>query len=286
VSDEIHRLSDELAHDPSSLAFLRLAELLRRSGDLGAAERVAQRGRDRHPGLAAAHDLTARIAADRGDAAAAEESWRTVLRLMPAHAGANKGLGFLAYRTGRLREAEDHLTRAARGNPDDGTIAAALATVQSELAAAVPAPPAVAQPAPRPEVAAPAPPAAEPEARAETGASLFAGLSADADALLLVDRDGLVLAGTAPGGQSEREAELGAHLSGVSDEAERAMRHLELGAWRAIVIEAPGASVALAPADGDAVVVVAAPRTAPLGLVRRVLDRATHRARGWLGAGA
>ena len=57
MSDEIHRLSDELAHDPSSLAFLRLAELLRRGGDLAAAERVARRGRDRNPGLAAAHDL-------------------------------------------------------------------------------------------------------------------------------------------------------------------------------------------------------------------------------------
>ena len=282
MSDEIHRLSGELAHDPSSLAFLRLAELLRRSGDLAAAERVAQRGRDRHPGLAAAHDVTARIAADRGDAAAAEESWRAVLRLMPEHAGANKGLGFLAYRTGRLRDAENHLARAVRANPDDDTIAAALATVRAELAAAVPSPPSVAHPAPHPAVAAPVSAATAPHPGAEFGTSPFADLSADADTLLLVDRDGLVLTGTAPGGQTEREAELGAHLSGVSDEAERAMRHLELGAWTAIVIEAPGASVALAPAGGDAVVLVAAPRIAPLGVVRRVLDRATHRARAWL----
>lgn len=294
MSDEIHRLSDELAHDPSSLAFLRLAELLRRSGDVAAAERVAQRGRARHPGLAAGHDLTARIAADRGDVAAAEDAWRTVLRLMPAHAGANKGLGFLAYRTGRLRDAEAHLAQAARGNPDDETIAVALATVRAELAAAAPAPPAVVV---APAAAVPAAvPAAGPAAipapatHVEAAGSPFADLSADADAILIVDRDGLVLTGTAPAGQSEREAELGAHLSGVSDEAERAMRHLELGAWATIVIEAPGASVALAPIGGliggDAVVLVAVPRTTPLGLVRRVLDRATQLARAWLEARA
>ena len=67
MADEIRRLSDDLARDPSSLVFLPLADALRRAGQLDVALRVALRGLDRHPYVADAHDVLARIHADRGD---------------------------------------------------------------------------------------------------------------------------------------------------------------------------------------------------------------------------
>ena len=79
-------------------------------------------------------------------------------------------------------------------------------------------------------------------------------------------------------------ADIGAQLSGVSEEASRAMRHLGLGSWRQIVFEAEVASVAMAP-SGEGVLLVAASRAVPLGFVRRLLERSLERARRWLESG-
>ena len=48
--------------------------------------------------------------------------------------------------------------------------------------------------------------------------------------------------------------------------------------------EARTASVAMSP-SGSGVLFVAAPRSVPLGFVRRVLDRAVDRAKRWLESG-
>jgi predicted regulator of Ras-like GTPase activity (Roadblock/LC7/MglB family) len=99
----------------------------------------------------------------------------------------------------------------------------------------------------------------------------------------------LVLAGAYYGADGQDVAqEIGAALSGVSDEAARATRHLDIGAWRSIVFETEAAVVALMPApasaasDGGLVVVAAVPNT-PLGLLRRVAERCTARTAEWLG---
>ena len=273
MADEIRTLSDELASDPGSTAFLRLGELLRQRGELDAAARVAHRGRERHPTLAAAHDLAARVALDRGDSVSASDAWQAVLRVEPAHAGAHKGLGFIAYRDGRLREAAEHLAKAAELDPSDSSIATALAMVEALLQQGGAARPAV-------------PPPVVPPRRSNMGLSVFADLTSGAATVLLLDRDGLVLAGSAPVDGADRSAEIGAHLSGISEEADRAMRHLELGAWKTIVIEAPAASAAIAPAGEGGLVMVTAPHTTPLGLLRRMLDRAAERGRTWLAEGA
>src|ERR671915_418696 len=132
MSDEIRRLSDELAHDPGSLVFLQLAEALRRTGQLDHALRIAARGVERHPSNADAHDLLARIAADRGELDRAFGAWETVLRLAPTHVGARKGLGFLCFQQGRLEEAEEHLSDAAQCDPTDGGVATALRNVRDQ----------------------------------------------------------------------------------------------------------------------------------------------------------
>ena len=60
------------------------------------------------------------------------------------------------------------------------------------------------------------------------------------------------------------------------------MRHLQLGEWTAITMETDAAVVALAPAEDDALTLVAAARTVPHGLVRRTLARVSERASKWL----
>ena len=97
MADEITRLSEELARDPASMAFLPLAEALRRKGQSDLALRIAMRGLERHPHNPDAHDLLARIAVDRGELQRAFDEWDMVLRFAPQHIGARKGMGFVCF---------------------------------------------------------------------------------------------------------------------------------------------------------------------------------------------
>jgi predicted regulator of Ras-like GTPase activity (Roadblock/LC7/MglB family) len=100
---------------------------------------------------------------------------------------------------------------------------------------------------------------------------------------LLVDGDGLVLAGAYTDGSGTDVAEvIAAELAGVSSEAERAMRHLGLGAWTSLLVEADESIVAMTPAPNGSLLVVTASRKTPVGLVRLLLDRVLARARDWL----
>jgi predicted regulator of Ras-like GTPase activity (Roadblock/LC7/MglB family) len=113
---------------------------------------------------------------------------------------------------------------------------------------------------------------------------LFADILGEGEhTALLLNSDGLVAAGlyiTAEG--EDVSQDVGAALTGVRDEALRAVRHLDLGAWKAVVYETDLATVALAPAIDESMVLVAAGRSVPLGFVRRVLDRCVQRATSWL----
>ena len=292
MADEIRRLSDDLARDPSSLVFLPLADALRRTGQLDIAMRVALRGLDRHPYLADAHDVLARIHADRGDVERAADEWEMALRLDPSHAQASLGLGFVDFRRGNFASAERRLA-AAGADGQNPSVAAALAHVRSALgsqgagaelesgavltavgetggrAASVATPPKVAE-FPAPDLS--------------QSRQLFASaLEGPDQSALLVDADGLVLAGSYNDVAGQDVADIvAAELAGVSSEAERAMRHLGLGAWTSLHVEADGAVVAMTPAPLGSLLVVGASRQTPMGLVRLVLDRALTRARDWL----
>jgi predicted regulator of Ras-like GTPase activity (Roadblock/LC7/MglB family) len=305
--DDVRSMSEALAADPSSLVFLQLGEALRRRGDLDVALRVALRGIERHPQLPDAHDLAARVSADRGELDRAVAEWETVLRHVPAHIGALKGLGFVCFQLGRLADAAAHLGAALAADPADATLASAIQTVHAALTqrpdvaerATVPInrvalPPETSRTmAPPPEPAAAARPFSAPatmdpppeprRAEADAGALFDDLLEGQHSAAMLLDADGLVLAGRYEAADGrDLAADIGAQLSGVSDEASRAMRHLGLGAWRQIVFETEAASVAMAPSR-DGVLLVAAARPIPLGFVRRVLERALERANAWLG---
>ncbi|MFL5562184.1 MAG: roadblock/LC7 domain-containing protein [Gemmatimonadaceae bacterium] len=363
MSDEIRRLSDELAREPGSLVFLPLGEALRRQGQTDFALKVALRGLERHPHNPDAHDLLARIAVDRGELERAFDEWDMVLRFAPRHAGAKKGMGFVLFRQGKLEDAERYLAEAMEADGEDQSTIAALAHVRRALGrpisemppaperpsdagkpvlpplpemplhprpsgetrvsgahhrasgetrnsgphhrtsgeirtgevlkpapsgAALPEPPWLsqtlrnsAQPAPSPE---PVIDPREREALARNPRALFADLIGEADqTALLLDAEGFVLAGAYVSADERDVAqEVGAELSGVSDEAQRAMRHLDLGDWQQIIVETEVATIALAPGPRDGLLLVAADGAMPLGMVRRFLDRAAARARSFV----
>lgn len=261
--DDIRRWSDELARDPASLVFLQLGEALRRQGQLEIALKVALRGLERHPRDAEAHDLVARIAVDRRDFERACDEWETVLRIAPDHVGAMKGLGYVCFQQGRFDDAERYLAGAVAGG-GGSAVNAALQTVRRSSTAAI-------------ESTTEALPAVDPP-------WLFADLLLDdGQTALLLDVNGYVLAGLYLDHEGNDLAqEIGAQLSGISDEVVRATRRLDIGEWKSIVFETQAAVVAMTPGMDDSLVVVAATRATPLGLLRRLVDRCAARAATWL----
>ena len=279
--DVVRRLSDELAQDPGSMAFLELGEMLRQQGEHDLALKVALRGLERHPHYAEAHDLLARIYVEGADLDKAYDEWDMAVRLNPEHAGAQKGMGYVRFQQGRLEESERHLGRASILDPnDESNLSALLYVRQSRNGGAR-----VAEPAETSSVV----------AHALTGihqsrhpSEIFNDLLAGGDqAAILLDEDGLVLAGAYVGPDGNDIAqEVGAGLSGVSEEAGRAMRHLGMGAWNSLVFETDGATLAMAPGPDGGLLLVAASRATPLGFVRRLLERVGERSRAWLAAEA
>jgi len=118
----------------------------------------------------------------------------------------------------------------------------------------------------------------------ESGRTLFAAAIGDAEqTALLLDSGGKPLAGSYLDQRGrDISGEIGAALSGVGTEVTRSMRLLSIGRWTAVVVETDAATIALAPASEDAVVLLASSLGVPLGLVRRVLTRSVALAINWM----
>jgi tetratricopeptide (TPR) repeat protein len=274
VSDDIGRWSDELARDPSSLVFLQLSEALRKQGQLEVALKIALRGLERHQRNPDAHDLVARIAVDRRDFARAFVEWDTVLRIAPGHVGAMKGLGYVCFQQGRFEDAEQYLAKAAAVG-GGSAVSNALDTVRRTSGSGAITVGGV-------EAAL----RATPE-RANDPQLLFNDLLMDdGQTALLLDSSGYVLAGAYVDGDGNNVSQdVGAQLSGISDEVRRSTRHLDIGEWKSITFETHATVVAMAPGANDSLVVVAGSKSTPLGLLRRLLDRCAGRASAWLSGG-
>lgn len=321
MTDDIRTLTARVADEPTSLAFLELAEALRRRGQLEAAVKVARGGLSRYPGLADAHDLMARILSDQGDLAGAFDAWADALRIDPMRTGALKGIAFLYFRAGDVAAAVEHLQRAAEADPDDVSIAQALARVRREsrdlmakaptsgpeaqgspggdavmtppepAAAASPPPllesplaPVAASSVPASSVpASPAPASqASPRHQADDSSSPFAGTDGG-QSVVLVDANGLLLAGSlsAPDG-IETGDRVAAELAGVSREAARAARLLHLGRWHSITVESPDAHLVLVQPTTETVLLAAREPSLPIARVALVAERAARDAKRWL----
>ncbi len=272
MTEDIRALSAQFAADPSSLVFLRLAEALRHRGQTEAALKVAVQGLSRYPHLPDAHDLYARILADRQDYATAFDEWDTVLRLAPHHLGAHKGIGFLYYRAGEPEHALYHLRFAAQLDPQDDGLRQAVERVAGGREI---------WDAPMPE--GPPPRAAELKVAAPTPGDPFAGIEGGHDRLLLVDIDGLRLGGSLadPDGHdvSDRASAI---LAGTAGEANRAARLLELGEWSYLTIEGADLSVCLLNPTADTSLLAAMEAGRPAGQLSFFAERAAKAARAWL----
>jgi predicted regulator of Ras-like GTPase activity (Roadblock/LC7/MglB family) len=266
MSEDVRRMSDELARDPSSRVFVPLGEALRQQGQLDMSLKVTLRGLERHPHFADAHDLLARISVDRGEMERAFDEWDMVLRLSPGHLGALKGMGFVCFHRARFAEAERYLAAASTLDPRDDQVASALQHVRAAQTHAT------------------SPQAAIAESIANDSRYLFLDVLPDeAQTALLLDPAGLVLAGAYIDADGRDVAQdVGAELSGVTDAARRATRHLAMGDWTSIVFETEVAVVAMAPSSQDGLLVLATSRATPLGLVRRLLSRCSEKAQRWL----
>lgn len=287
MADDIRRLSEELARDPASPVYLQLGEALRRGGQLDLALKVALRGLERHPHEADAHDLLARIAVDRGELERAFDEWDMVRRIAPAHLGARKGMGYVLFKQGKYTEAQTYLSEASKLDGEDETVATALAMVRVKLREAEGVRGAQAQGAQGAHSAQGADRGFPEHPEHPDHLTLFDAITQGGEhTALLLDATGLVMAGTylTQDGRDVAQ-EVGAELSGVSDEARRAMRHLGLGDWSSLTVETDAAVVAMAPMRDDALLLVAASKAMPLGLVHRVLDRCVERATTWLTKG-
>jgi tetratricopeptide (TPR) repeat protein len=282
-------MTAELAENPASFVFVPLGEALRARGQLDAALKVALAGVARHPALPEAQDLAARIHADRGELDRAFDAWQATLAAAPEHGGAHKGLGFLYFRAGDSEMARRHLEAAARLLPEDRGVRAALERVTPRDA-----PPPAGDDAAS-SSAAPATPGSrglrfsfddpgpsvdgQPEV---TEADVFAGLEGSADGLLLVDAHGLRLGGGLVAGGRDVADEVSAQLAGVSREAARAARLLELGDWESLAVECPGRNFHLSAPTGETVLLAARDPGTPAGRLALVAERATRAARRWL----
>lgn len=269
MSDDIRVLTARVADEPTSLAFLDLAEALRRRGQLEAAVKVTRGGLSRYPGLADAHDLMGRILSDQGDYAGAFDAWADALRLDPMRTGALKGIAFLYFRAGDAPAAVEHLQRAAEVDPDDLGIAQALTRVRRNAH--------LAHHGESPPIDAPSAPA--PQQESEHPIAAFEG----GHAVVLVDANGLVLAGslTAPDG-TEACDRVAAELAGASREASRAARLLALGHWHSITLECPDAHLVLLQPTTETVLLAAREPSLPIARVALLADRAAREAKSWL----
>ena len=278
MTDDIRSLTNRLAEEPGSLAFLELAEALRRRGQLDAAYKVARGGLARYPGLADAHDLMARVLSDQGDLAGAFDAWSSALQLDPMRTSALKGVAFLYFRAGDQAAAMDHLQRALDVDPDDRDIARAIARIGAAGRAPAPDPGGAA-----PRSGATAAPVVEPVAREAPG--LFDDLDGGAQGLLLVDVNGLRLGGGLRGPDgAEAGDRVAAQLAGVSREAARATRLLGLGSWHSIAVESPDGHLVLAQPNADSVLLASREASLPMGRVTLLAERAARAARLWLEA--
>ncbi len=259
MSSDTKALTAQLAREPDSLVFLKLGEELRRRGQLYNAAKVAVAGLERHPQLADAHDLYARVLADMGHLQQAFDEWQAAVELDSRHLGGHKGLGFLSYRRGDLDAALDHLELALSTDPMDESVIQALRMVRDTVA----------------EVTA--------DEKRSSAPLVFEGLEGAEHGLLMFDTRGRVLGGgmKAESG-ADASPDVAAYVAGACEEAERSTRILEMGSWQWVIIEGADGNMHVSRSQEDTLLLVSRDRSVPSGRLAILADRAAAAARRWV----
>lgn len=115
-----------MRHDARSLAFVPLAELLRREGQRGEALSVIRSGLRHHPEHSPARVVLARIHLESGSRALAMGVLEEVVQTDPENVAAGAMLAGLLVEDGRFREAESILERLRLNAPADPVVQALL----------------------------------------------------------------------------------------------------------------------------------------------------------------
>ncbi|MEO8031076.1 MAG: hypothetical protein ABJC74_09580 [Gemmatimonadota bacterium] len=286
MNEDIRALTAEVASDPSSLAFLDLAEALRRKGQVEVAEKVVVNGLSRYPHLPAAHDQYARILADRQDFQRAFDEWDMALRLDPTHLGALKGLGFLYYQAADHGQALVHLEAAWRESPGDEGLHAAIIRLRELLDEERGTAPSAAAPPVDAFASAIATATAAAAAPAPSGpVTPFGAAGSQSGHRLLIGSGGLSMAGKLETWTGEDVTERAASESeGVVHEAHRTADRVGLGAWRSLVIESDGMHACLLAPTAETILLEVQEREVPIGQITLMAERSARGARAWLEA--
>lgn len=271
---DLQRWSREVAEDPGAPSFVRLARAYRKQGRPGPARDVVLAGLQSNPEHVEAHALLALLYVEEGDRQQARDEWETALRLDPDNFDASRGLGFLALERGDLRAARRHLDNAGRARPDDPAVDQALQVLGQRENGAV-------EPGAGASVA--GVPAAA--AGATTGGVGSAGGRVDPSRLfqplegepllrgaLLLDQQGLVVAGRLEPGETEPEL-LAGMLATVVEEAHRTAELMDLGAWEGMLLDCDGVTLHVSPVQ-SLVLVLAARAETPAGWMVRIAAEA------------
>ncbi|MBJ6727457.1 tetratricopeptide repeat protein [Geomesophilobacter sediminis] len=128
---DIKRYEDELSANPSSMCFLKLAEVYRRLGLLDDAVSVAQKGSARHPDSVEALLVLGEVAHDRGLVDEARPALERVLAVEPENVTALKLLGRIYAADAEIEKAQQMLERALLQAPDDPEVSFLLASLDA-----------------------------------------------------------------------------------------------------------------------------------------------------------
>ncbi|MGD2215830.1 MAG: tetratricopeptide repeat protein [Gemmatimonadales bacterium] len=258
----LQSLSEEVATNPNSTAFVELAAAYRERGDTERALRLCLRGLQRHPTHVEAHFELGLIYEARGERELALDEWGIVRQLAPDHVASRLALIRLYLDEQRYVDAEIELKAAHELAPSSSAVKElwqALQAAQREMA---------------PD---------QPESAAST--DIFTGLQQEGPGtlgVLLVGRDGQLLEGRMTRRGAESDRMLGVTLNGARSEATRVASYLGMGKLQGMVIESAVARLTVSPVSGG-IVIVATRAEVPAGQAARLVQRAREIAELHLG---
>lgn len=247
----LQELSEEVATNPNSTAFVELASAYRERGDTERAMRLCLRGLQRHPTHVEAHFELGRIYEARGERELALDEWGVVRQLAPDHLATRLVLVRLYLEEGRQIEADLELKEAERIAPDDRAVAELRAQRSKTLRD-------------------------KGEGKDTSREGAFRSLQAEHPGtlgVLLIDADGQVIEGHMSAENGAPEAGAGIHLVSARAEAERVASYLDLGELTGMVVESATARLTISPVGRD-VIIVATRSDLPAGQAARVVQRA------------
>jgi hypothetical protein len=129
--DNIEKLKEKVARDPSSTLFVPLAEMYRKAGRIDEAIEVLRDGIDRQPAYASARVALGKIYFDRGMLAESREQFKRVVEDLPENLYAQKKLGEICKKQGDVPAAIAAYVQVQKLNPSDDEATVALRELQT-----------------------------------------------------------------------------------------------------------------------------------------------------------